>query len=128
MKLVDTVVIIGFLNPKDRVHERAVGHLRRVSSEDAVVVPTVSLIETDLVMKLRGYNDSERQASWRALESEIPASKVIPSSASSIYGAVELQKQGMDYFDSLVASLAKETGSAVITTDKMIEGAVETEW
>ena len=34
----------------------------------------------------------------------------------------------MDYFDSLVASLAKETGSAVITTDRKIEDVVDTEW
>ena len=103
-------------------------HLRRVSSEEAVIVPAVSLIETDLVMKLRGYGDSERQTSWRALESEIPANKVIPNSVSSIYHAVELQKQGMDFLDSLVASLAKETGSIVITTDRRIEDVVETEW
>jgi predicted nucleic acid-binding protein len=128
MKLVDTVAIIGFLNPKDRAHERAVEHLRRVSSDDVVLVPAVLLIEADLVMKLRGYGDSERQTSWRALESEIPANKVVPSSVSSIYHAVELQKQGMDYFDSLVASLAIETGSAVITTDRRIKDVVETEW
>jgi len=34
----------------------------------------------------------------------------------------------MDFLDSLVASLAKETGSIVITTDRRIEDVVETEW
>ncbi len=128
MKLVDTVAIVGFLNPRDRAHGRSVEHLKRVSAEEAVFVPTVALIETDLVMKLRGYGDSERQTSWRALEGQIPASKVIPSSASSIHHAVELQGRGMDYFDSLIASLAREMGSAVITTDRRIGDAVETEW
>ena len=128
MKLVDTVAIIGFLNPKDRMHDRSVEHVRRVSSDDNVFVPTVSLVEADLVMKLRGYDGPERQTSWRALESEIPLDKVIPNSVASIYHAVELQEQGMDYFDSLVASLAKETSSTVITTDKRIAEAVETVW
>ena len=128
MKLVDTVVIIGFLNPKDRLHERSVEHLGRIVTDEELYVPAVSLIETDLVLKVRGYSDSEREASWRTLESQIPADKVVPNSASSIQGAVGLQKLGMDYFDSLVASLAKESHSVVITTDKRIEDAVETEW
>jgi predicted nucleic-acid-binding protein len=128
MKLVDTVAIIGFLNPKDKLHQRSLEHLRRISSDAEVFVPAASLIETDLVLKVRGYSDSERETSWRALESQVPTDKVVPNSASSIQGAVELQKRGMDYFDSLVASLAKETDSAVITTDKRIEDAVEIEW
>jgi predicted nucleic-acid-binding protein len=128
MKLVDTVAIIGFLNPKDRVHARSVENLLRVSSEDDVFVPTVSLVEADLVMKLRGYDGTERQTSWRALEGEIPANKVITNSVSSIYYAVGLQEQGMDYFDSLVASLARGTDSIVITTDRRIAEIVKTEW
>jgi predicted nucleic-acid-binding protein len=128
MKLVDTVAIIGFLNPKDRLHERSLEHLRRTSSDDQVYVPTVSLIETDLVLKVRGYSDSEREVSWRTLETQIPAEKIMPNSPSTIQRAVALQRQGMDYFDSLVTALAKDTGSVVITTDKIIKGVVETEW
>jgi predicted nucleic acid-binding protein len=128
MKLLDTVVLIGFLNPKDRAHQRSVGHLRKVSSEDVVLVPAVTLVEADLVMKLRGYTDSEREISWRALEGEVPSDKVVPNSAASILGAVALQRQGLDYFDSLVASLAREMGAIVITTDRAIGDAVETEW
>jgi predicted nucleic acid-binding protein len=47
---------------------------------------------------------------------------------STVLAAVELQKDGMDYFDSLIASLAKETASVVITTDKKIGEVVEIEW
>jgi predicted nucleic acid-binding protein len=128
MKLIDTVVIIGFLNKKDRLHMRSFEHLQRISSRDDVFVPVTSLIEADLLMKISGYSDSERHTSWGALESEIPNKKVLPNSTSSIQRALELQKKGIDYFDSLVASLARETGSAVITTDKRIGEIVDVEW
>ncbi len=128
MKLIDTVVLMGFLNPKDSLHGRAVAHLRRVHSDDEVFVPATSLFEADLVMKLRGYTDVERLTSWEALEGEIPTEKVVRCSASSIGQAAVLQEEGMDYFDSLICALAAETGSAVVTTDKEIGNTVETEW
>ncbi|MGI0081537.1 MAG: type II toxin-antitoxin system VapC family toxin [Nitrososphaerales archaeon] len=128
MKLIDTVAIIGFLNPKDRLHARSAEHIRGVSTQDDFFVPVTSLVEADLLMRISGYTDSEREISWRAIESEIPTDKVVPNSASSIHQAVDLQKDGLDYFDSLVAALAKETGSTVITTDKRIGDIVQVVW
>jgi len=128
MKLVDTVALIGYLNPEDREHARSIEHVAKVSSEDDVFVPDFSLMEADLVMKTRGYSDSEREASWRALETRIPSGKTASHSVSSIYAALDLQANGMDYFDSLITSLARETGSTVVTTDKAIAAAVKTEW
>ncbi|MBI2649432.1 MAG: PIN domain-containing protein [Thaumarchaeota archaeon] len=128
MRLIDTVAIIGYLNPKDRTHKRSVEHISRVSSDGDVFMPMVSVIEADLVMKIKGYSYSEREISWRALESKIPPPKIVTNSVSSIYSALVLQEEGMDYFDSLISSLARETTSVVITTDKAIEAAVKTEW
>lgn len=128
MKLIDTVALIGYLNPRDKEHRRSVYHMERVASEDEVLVPVTSLVEADLVMKVRGYSDPERETSWAALESVIPRTKVVSSSVSSVRSAVELQRIGVDYFDSLIAALAKESGSRVITTDASIKGIVGTEW
>jgi predicted nucleic acid-binding protein len=128
MRLIDTVAVIGFLNPKDRSHKRSAEHIAKVVSHADVFVPVLSLVEADLVMKMRGYEDSEREVSWRALEGRITGSKIIANSVSSLYSAIELQKQGMDYFDSLISSMALETGSIVLTTDKAIEAVVQTEW
>ena len=128
MKLVDTVAIIGFLNAKDRLHMRSSEHLERISSQSDVFVPVTSLIEADLLMKISWYSDSERDISWGAIETKVPSEKVIPNSTSSIRRALDLQKNGTDYFDSLIASLAKETGSTVITTDKKIGEIVDVEW
>jgi predicted nucleic acid-binding protein len=128
MRLLDTVAVIGCLNPKDRTHKRSTEHVAQVVSHHDVFVPMISLVEADLVMKMRGYEDSEREVSWRALESRIPRSKIIAHSISSIYSAVELQRQGMDYFDSLISSIALETSSVIVTTDKAIGAVVQTEW
>jgi len=128
MKLLDTVALIGCLNPKDRTHKRSTEHIAQVVSHNDIFVPMISLVEADLVMKMRGYEDSERELSWRALENRIPRSKIIAHSVSSIYSAVELQRQGMDYFDSLISSIALETSSVVVTTDRAIEAVVQTEW
>ena len=128
MKLLDTVAVIGCLNPKDRTHKRSTEHIAQVVSHNDIFVPMISLVEADLVMKMRGYEDSERELSWRALENRIPRSKIIAHSISSIYSAVELQRQGMDYFDSLISSIALETNSVVVTTDRAIEAVVQTEW
>jgi predicted nucleic-acid-binding protein len=128
MKLIDTVALVGFLNPDDKAHARASEHMVSVSAGNDVFVPASTLVEVDLVMKIRGYTETERKTSWTALESAIPTEKLISNSASSLRDAIVLQEKGMDYFDSLIASLAKENGSTVITTDKRIAASVESEW
>ncbi len=128
MKLIDTVAIIGYLNPRDKSHRRSLEHINSVASDTHVFVLAATVIEADLVMKIRGYTYSDRELSWRALESKIPPSKMLANSISSIYSALGLQQDGMDYFDSLISSFARETHSIVLTTDRSVEGAVEAEW
>lgn len=128
MKLIDTVVLVGFLNPDDKVYGRASEHIAGVSARNDVFVPASTLVETDLVMKIRGYTEAERRTSWSALESAIPAEKLVSNSASSLRDAISLQENGMDYFDSLITSLARENRGTVVTTDKRIAASVESEW
>ncbi len=128
MKLIDTVAVVGFLNPDDKVHKRASEHIESISAANDVFVAASTLVETDLVMKISGYTEAERRTSWEALESAIPSGRLIPNSASSLRDAITLQESGMDYFDSLITSLARENGSTVVTTDKKIAASVDSEW
>jgi len=128
MKLLDTIVVIGSFNPSDKFHSQCIRHLRTIDSKKDVFVPFVTILEADLVMKARGYTHDERRISWQALEHEIPTSKLVPNSVSSIRAALKLQEAGMDYFDSLVASLALELEAVVITNDQEIGRVVKTEW
>jgi predicted nucleic acid-binding protein len=128
MRLLDTVVLIGALNAGSRHHAESVRHLNQLREDDETRVPAVVLLEADLVMKARGYSAEERRLTWRALEGWVSAEKVVPSTASSMRGAVALQERGLDYFDSLIASLAIEAGATVVTTDRALSGVVSTDW
>jgi len=128
MRLLDTVVLIGALNTGSRHHPESVEHLNQLRESDETLVPGVVLLEADLVMKTRGYSAEERRLTWHALEGWVSAEKVVPNTASSMRGAVALQERGVDYFDSLIASLAIEAGATVVTTDKALSGVVSTDW
>ncbi|MDG6926248.1 MAG: PIN domain-containing protein [Nitrososphaerota archaeon] len=129
MRLLDTVALIAYLNPKDREHKRSKEYFEELNLEDSdIFIPNTSLIEADLLMKIRGYDFSEREVSWRALESRVPEAHLLTNSISSIYSALEFQEKGLDYFDSLITSLARETDSPIITTDKVIGTFVQAEW
>ena len=129
MKLLDTVAVVGYLNPKDKEHKRSRQYMSMASlGDNDIFVPNTSLLEADLLMKIRGYTNSEREISWRSLESKVPTSQILPNSISSIYSALEFQEKGLDYFDSLITSLALESKSNVITTDDAIGKFVDTEW
>ena len=54
MRLLDTVAVIGCLNPKDRTHKRSTEHIARVVSHDDVFVPVISLVEADLAQEIVG--------------------------------------------------------------------------
>jgi predicted nucleic acid-binding protein len=128
MRLIDTVVIIGSLDTASDLHRQCMKHLNSIADDRETLVPTATLLEADLVMKGRGFSYDERTISWHALEHRIPSGKVVANSASSILAALPLQEKGIDYFDSLISSLASELGAKVVTTDREIGSAVDTEW
>ncbi len=128
MKLLDTVVIIGSLDRTSKLHHRCMEHLDSVQEEGGTLVPAVAILEADLVMKSRNYRFEERRVSWHALEYKIPTSKILANSISSIRTALNLQEKGMDYFDSLISSLAIEHKATVVTTDHVIGRSVAAEW
>jgi len=126
MRLIDTV--IGSLDTTSDLHRRCMTHLNSIVDERETLVPTTTLLETDLVMKGRGFDYDERMVSWHALEHRIPSRKVVANTVPSILAALPLQEKGIDYFDSLISSLAMELGAKVVTTDREIGSAVDTEW
>ena len=128
MRLLDTIVIVGALNVRDRHHGKASKYLEMLAMDNDVVVPLSTLIEFDFLMKARDYTDEERKTSWIELASKISPQKVIAQTASTFVRASELQKEGMGYFDSLITALAQELNSSVVTYDKQIARHVETEW
>ena len=128
MKLLDTIVIVGALNVRDRHHRKASKYLDMLAVANDLVMPLSTLMEFDLLMKARDYTDDERRSSWIELAPKISPQKLLGHTASTFIRASELQKEGMGYFDSLITALAQELNSSVITDDKYIAKHVETEW
>lgn len=128
MKLLDTVVIVGALNPDDRRHKRASVYLDKLSKDPLVKVPVFTLLEFDLLTKVRGYTEEERVTTWLEVSSKIPSEKVAPLGPAVFARASGLQRQGLSYFDSLVSALALELRATVITDDKTIASVVSSEW
>ncbi len=127
MRLLDTIVLVGAMNPDDKYHKTAVRHLRAVQPAGKVHVPTSSLTEFDLVMRSRDYTETEIRETWTALAPLIDR-KVVSTSLSAHLVAAEMRSQGLTYFDSLIAALAKEMEAVVVTRDPEISRHVGTEW
>lgn len=128
MRLLDTIVIVGALNVKDKHHRKASKYLDMLTMDNDLVIPLLTLIEFDLLMKARDYTDDERRSSWIELAPKISPQKILGQTASTFVRASELQKEGMGYFDSLLTALAQELNSSVVTDDKDIAKHVEIEW
>ncbi len=129
MNLIDTVVLVAAINPTNEQHRVASDYLGLVGDEDEdTFVPTTTLLEFDLVMKGRKYTSSQRSAAFSWLSHQVPETRLISNSPNSIMIALELQEMGLGYFDSMIAALANQTSSAVVTPDKMISQVVSTKW
>ena len=127
MRLLDTIVIVSALNPDDRYHKDALSHLRSLKADQDVYAPTSTLTEFDLVLRNRGYTESEIEGTWKALVPLI-GRKTMATTPSAHLIATNLRADGLSYFDSLIAALARETKSVVVTKDLEISKHVQTEW
>ncbi len=128
MRLTDTMVLVGALNPKDVFHKVAFGHLEAVRRGPDTFVPSMAAVEFDLVMKGRGYTSREREDALDWLANMIPSEKIVCNSVFSLREAAKLQEKGMGYFDSMISALALEKDAVVITRDKVISEAAKIIW
>lgn len=128
MRLADTVVLVGALNPKDGLHQDALLHLKSITTDPETFLPISAALEFDLVLKGRGYTNSEREVTLDWLVSSVPSEKLACNTLPSLSQATILQEKGMGYFDSVITALALSSRGTVITTDKEISKAVETDW
>ena len=56
--LVDTVYLIAYLNPSDKLHSQAVNTLHQ--EKHSITYSSHALQELDLILKSRGYTPTER--------------------------------------------------------------------
>jgi len=128
MQIVDTIVLVGAINPRSANHDLASRYVSLVGKDEETFVPLVSAIEFDLVMKGRKYTSSQRRDAFEWLTHMVPSVKIACNSVFSLRTAIEFQESGMGYFDSLIAALAIERNATVLTTDEEISEVAKTRW
>jgi len=117
IKLIDTVYLVAYINPTDKLHKEALQLIENINQQ--TLVSSYALIEFDLIMKSRGFTEDERIDTWTLLETKINGNIASPHPQDHRIAA-ELQKLNYDYFDSLIASQAVRLKAQPQTTDKMI--------
>ncbi|MFY3741392.1 MAG: putative nucleic-acid-binding protein [Candidatus Nitrosomirales archaeon] len=128
MKLIDTMVLIVSINPKDKRNPKAMNHLDAVTQDAKTFVPAPVLIEFELELMSHGFNEDQVRTVLEDLSAVIPTTKVLSQSVISMLHALALYRSGMTYFDSLIAGMAQESDATVITADKAVAKVVKTEW
>lgn len=120
MRVIDTVVLFGALDPEDKHHKRALWHLTLVRLTPDVYVPSAVLMEFDMTVKSREFSAAERLTLLDGLTKLIPSGKVLPITPSILERAArfETQQKLSSYFDALVASTSEEYGAEIISTDE----------
>jgi len=127
MKLLDTMVLVGAVNPIDRYHKTAMTYLRDLGKPEPTRIPTSTLTEFDLVMRNKEYTEDEIADTWRAL-SPLVQESYVATTVSAHLTAASLRAKGLTYFDSLITALAVEMKAVVVTRDDAISKHVDTEW
>jgi len=123
MPILDTVVLFGCADSKDRHHERAVKHLQTIS-ESTTYLATLALMEFDVVLKSRGIGFENRMMKHAALIRDYPniEDKVAGLTPSTFYLAAKLEDEaGLEYFDAGIAAEALQLDGKIISTDKAFD-------
>ncbi|ABM81266.1 type II toxin-antitoxin system VapC family toxin [Hyperthermus butylicus] len=123
-EIIDTVYLVAYLNPDDPLHEEAARLIESLNPGRRV--SQAALIELDLLMKSRGFTPSERRDTWQLLAAILNEETVEPLLPADFALAVELaEKEGIDYFDSLIAAQCINRKAKPVTNDPDIIKAVE---
>ncbi len=125
MRIIDTVVLIGYINPLDSRNAKATEYVNEILQEDDLLVPSAALIELDLELKTHNVSDKDRITIFSNLAKLIPTSKILLLTPETFEHAARLAGKARwrdAYFDTLIASTAIVHGiREVITTDRKFE-------
>lgn len=132
MKIVDTVVLIAYINPLDARCEKVTKHVTSLGEESDIFVPSASLVELDLELKTHNVSDEEREAIYSRLARLIPTENILPITPRTLKRAAELTPSGRGTDQDLKAAVStvwqfhKDSGGVSPDININIEEAVDT--
>jgi predicted nucleic-acid-binding protein len=122
LQIVDTVVILAFLDKEDSRFDKASAHIQGISLRQDILVPSATMLELDLELKTHGVDDAARVEIHARLATLIPSSRVLPLTSEILGRAAGLSKGARwrgSYFDTMIAATGLEYGAdSAITTDR----------
>lgn len=128
MKIIDTEVLIATLDPEHPLYDDAIRHLKSVITSEDFYVPSIALMECDLVLKTHRFSKEERYRIFERLIQLLPLEKILPITPNILRNATELEND-KEYFDALIASTALENKAEVISTDPIFsKEGIATQW
>lgn len=120
MPIIELDLLIALVNKEDKLHETASKLFEAAANGKIgkITIAASALMEYELILKSRGYNDEEISADIKAL-TRIKNVGEAPINAQVILKAINLRrKYQLTYFDSLHAATAILQDGTIISSDK----------
>jgi predicted nucleic acid-binding protein len=132
MPVVDTVIIFGAADTKDKYHELGVKYLEGVNNGE-YLIPSLALVEFDIILKNRGYSFAERMEKHALLLADYPYldANILNFSPIVFYNLARLESEyNLDYFDAGICAQALQHDGIIITPDRKIAAVkeIKTQW
>ena len=122
MQIVDTVVLLAFLDKDDARFQKANAHVLDIGTKQDILVPSATLLELDLELKTHGIDAEARVDIHSRLARLIPQGRMLPLTPGVLSRTAELSKGAKwrgSYFDTMIAATGLEFGAdSAITTDR----------
>jgi predicted nucleic acid-binding protein len=122
MRILDTVVLIAYLDEKDPRNQKATEYILDIELKPDIFIPSATLLEFDLELKTHGVLDDARAELHSKLARVIPKTRVLPVLPAVLARATALSKSAAwrdSYFDTLIAATGLEFGAdSAVTTDR----------
>jgi predicted nucleic-acid-binding protein len=122
VRIIDTVVLVAYLDEKDPRSQKATEYVLDIELKPDIFVPSATLLEFDLELKTHGMPVEAREALHSKLARVIPKARVLPLVPAVLARATALSRDAAwrdSYFDTLIAATGLEFGAdGAITTDR----------
>ncbi len=122
MRILDTVVLIAYLDEKDPRNQKATEYILDIELKPDISIPSATLLEFDMELKTHGVLDEARAALHSKLARVIPRTRVLPLLPAVLARATALSKSATwrdSCFDTIIAATGLEFGAdSAVTTDR----------
>ena len=130
LPVIDTLVLFAAADSTDKLSEKGLRYLNDVDTNRYWFIPSFALLEFDLVLKSRGYSESDRMKKYALLINDYPniEKKIIPVTPRIIHETARIESlYNTDYFDAGMIATALILDKKIATVDKNIAKISEIE-